>query len=155
MLNHWILPVLWAALGALGFGLIFVLRSRKLLFVALGGGLTWLIYLLAMYFGVREYLAYAVAAGIGTLFSEILARLMKTPVTAFIIPVNVPLVPGGSLFYAFLGLMEGDTVRFIDKGSYALYVSGAMALGFFVATMLFRLVHETLLLLISRHEDKK
>lgn len=140
MLNEWILPCLWASFGTLGFGFIYKMRSCKLIFITLGGALTWLVYLLMMHWNFREYLAYAAAAGVGTLYSECMARAVKTPVTAFIIPVNIPMIPGGSLFYAFWGLMEGDTARFLEKGKYALFVSGAMALGIFVATMLFRMI---------------
>ena len=150
LLNVWILPVLWAALGSLGFGLLFGMRSKKLFYTALGGAITWLAYLLAVQLGLREDLSYAVSACIGTLYSEIMARVHKAPVTAFIIPVNIPLIPGGYLFYSFLGLLERNTRQFVDKGKYALGVAGTIALGIFVGTMLFRFIKEAFDLFAKR-----
>ena len=139
-MKSYVLPVLWAAISSLGFGMMYGLRSKKLIFVALGSALSWFVYLLTMNLGLMEVLAYAVAAGVGTVYSEIMARVIKTPVTAFVIPVNVALVPGASMFYSLLALMQKDTARFIDRGKYALSVACAMALGIFVATMVFKLI---------------
>ncbi len=139
-MKSYVLPVLWAAISSLGFGMMYGLRSKKLIYVALGSALSWFVYLLTMNLGLMEVLAYAVAAGVGTVYSEIMARVIKTPVTAFVIPVNVALVPGASMFYSLLALMQKDTARFIDRGKYALSVACAMALGIFVATMVFKLI---------------
>ncbi|MBQ3763229.1 MAG: threonine/serine exporter family protein [Clostridia bacterium] len=140
MIKSFVLPVLWAALSSLGFGMIFGLRTKKLLYVALGSALTWLAYLICMELNTYEVSAYAIAAGIGTVYSEIMARVIKTPVTAFVIPVNIPLVPGASLFHSLLGLMQRDNARFLERGKYCLAAACAMALGIFIATMLFKLV---------------
>ena len=136
-------------LSTLGFALMYQMRSKKLLFAALGGLLSWSVYYLCKREGLHETLCYAVSAGAGTLFSEIMARALKTPVTAFVIPVNIANVPGGALFHSLLGLMEGDTARFLERGKYAFGVFGAMALGIFTATMLFRIGNETIK---SRHK---
>ena len=120
--------------------MMYGLRSKKLVYVAIGSALSWLLYLLLMNAGLVEVLCYAVAAGVGTVYSETMARIIKTPVTAFVIPVNVALVPGAALFYSLLALMQRDVARFLDRGKYALSVSCAMALGIFVATMIFKLI---------------
>ena len=139
MLSKWILPLLWAASGSVGFAFIYRMRGRKLLYNALGGALTWLVYLLSMETGLNEGVCYAIAASVGTLYSEIMARALKTPVTTFVIAVNIPMVPGGSMFYSLLGLLENEMAVFVQKGKYTLGVSVAIAMGIFVATMGFRL----------------
>ncbi len=144
MLKPYLLQALWAMLSTVGFALMYQMRSRKLLYAALGGVLSWSVYYLCKREGLNETLCYAVSAGTGTLFSEIMARALKTPVTVFVIPVNIANVPGGALFHSLLGLMEGDSARFFERGKYAFGVFGAMALGIFTATMLFRIGNETL-----------
>ncbi len=139
ILNEWIIPILMASIGSVAFGMFFGIYTKKLVFSALGGALTWGVYLIAMEFGVAEPICYALAAAAGTLFAEILARLIKTPVTVFIITSIIPLVPGGSLYYTMLGLLQGNQEVFLLKGSYTLSAAGAMALGIFSATMLFKL----------------
>ena len=134
------LPALWAAISSVGFAMMCGLRSKKLLYVAIGSAFSWLVYLFFLRTGLIELLCYAIAAGVGTVYSEIMARIIKTPVTAFVIPVNVPLVPGASMFYSLLALMQKDIPRFIDRGKYALSVACAMALGILIATMVFKLI---------------
>ena len=141
MLKEWLLPIVSAALGSLSFAMFFGVRSRKLWFSLLGGALNWGLYLLAMKkIGLPATMAYALGAAAGTLYAEILARIVKTPVTVFVITSVIPMVPGGSLYYTMLGLLQGDKATFVDRGLYTLSAAGAMALGIFAATMLFRLL---------------
>ena len=142
MFKDWILPVLWASTSSLGFGLIYGMRTKKLLFTALGGALTWLAYLICERCGVYLAAACAGAAALGTLYSEVMARILKTPVTVFVIPVNIPMIPGGSLYYSLLGLMQRDVDTFVERGLYAVTVCGSMALGIFAATILFRVIRD-------------
>lgn len=141
MMKEWLVPIVSAALGSLSFAMFFGVRSRKLWFSLLGGALNWGLYLLAMKkMGLPETLAYALGAAAGTLYAEILARIIKTPVTVFVITSVIPMVPGGPLYYTMLGLLQGDKATFVDRGLYTLSAAGAMALGIFAATMLFRLL---------------
>ncbi len=140
IMNDWIVPILMAAVGSVSFGMFFGIISKKLIFSALGGALTWSVYLTAMHFHISEPICYALAAASGTLFAEILARIVKTPVTLFIITSIIPLVPGGALYYTMLGLLQGNQEVFLLKGSYTLSAAGAMALGMFSATMIFKIV---------------
>lgn len=141
MMKEWLLPIVSAALGSLSFAMFFGVRSRKLWFSLLGGVLNWGLYLLAMKkMGLPATMAYALGAAAGTLYAEILARIVKTPVTVFVITSVIPMVPGGALYYTMLGLLQGDKATFVDKGLYTLSAAGAMALGIFAATMLFRLL---------------
>ena len=141
MMKEWLLPIVSAALGSLSFAMFFGVRSRKLWFSLLGGALNWGLYLLAMKkIGLPATMAYALGAAAGTLYAEILARIVKTPVTVFVITSVIPMVPGGSLYSTMLGLLQGDKATFVDRGLYTLSAAGAMALGIFAATMLFRLL---------------
>lgn len=141
MMKEWLVPIVSAALGSLSFAMFFGVRSRKLWFSLLGGVLNWGLYLLAMKkMGLPATMAYALGAAAGTLYAEILARIVKTPVTVFVITSVIPMVPGGALYYTMLGLLQGDKATFVDRGLYTLSAAGAMALGIFAATMLFRLL---------------
>lgn len=138
----WATQVLAAALGSASFSMLFGLRSSKLLFSALGGALTWGVYLISVYMGAIEPMAYALGAAAGALYAEIMARIKKTPVTVFVITSVIPLVPGGALYYAMVGLLQDDRAEFVARGLYALAASGALALGIFIANVLFRVVWE-------------
>ena len=108
MMKEWLLPIVSAALGSLSFAMFFGVRSRKLWFSLLGGALNWGLYLLAMKkIGLPATMAYALGAAAGTLYAEILARIVKTPVTVFVITSVIPMVPGGGAVLYDAGSFAG------------------------------------------------
>ena len=79
------LQVLAAATGTLGFAILFNSRPRRLFLGALGGGLTWLVYLLLSGGVSSDFLCVALAAAFGAAYAEIMARVCKAPATVFTI----------------------------------------------------------------------
>ena len=45
-----------------------------------------------------------------TLFAELLARIMKSPTTVFLIPAIIPFVPGARLFFMMYSLLNSEFV---------------------------------------------
>lgn len=149
-MEKWGIPILSAAVGALTFAMFFGVRSRKLIWCTVGGALTWATYLVSLEFGLMEAGAYALGAAAGTLYAEILARVVKTPVSMFALTSLIPMVPGGALYYTMLGLLNGDKEAFVEKAFYTLTAAGSMAMGMFAATMLFRIFFEGIRSLADR-----
>ena len=90
-----------ALLGAAGFALMFNSRMRYLWTHALGALVVWAVYIYAeLRLGLDVFWCSLIAAMCATLLSELCARTLKAPVTLFLIPFLVPLVPGSGLFYA-------------------------------------------------------
>ena len=67
------LQVLAAAVGTLGFAILFNSRPRRLFLGALGGGLTWVVYLLLSDLEGSDFLCVALAAAFGAVYAEIMA----------------------------------------------------------------------------------
>ena len=107
----YVLPCLWAFLACVGFTLVFNIHGVGKLICGFGGGLGWLVYLLAGSSIVAAFLA-AVAIGV---FSEIMARLRRCPVTGYLLVALLPLVPGGGIYYAMSYCVAGDTDRFLAE----------------------------------------
>ena len=91
--------LLSAALGSVGFGLIFNLNRRYLPAAAVGGFLAWLAYLLADHALSSAFLANLLAGFCAALYAEILARCCNAPSTPFFITSAIPLIPGSTLYY--------------------------------------------------------
>ena len=72
--------VITGCLGAIGFGILFNIRGKKLLFTAIGGFISWLIFLLLGIFIEGEPTRYIIVAALITLYSEAMAVFLKTPV---------------------------------------------------------------------------
>ena len=102
-----VLQVVMAAVGALGFGLLFRISGGRLVTILLGGAANWVFYLLAMYVYADRVLAFFLAALATAALAEVLARLLKTPVITLLVPMLVPLIPGGDLYYTTFALVQG------------------------------------------------
>ena len=104
------------------------------LICGVGGALGWLIYLLG---GSSILAAFWASAAIG-LFSEIMARLRRCPVTGYLLVALLPLVPGGGIYYAMRYCVAGDTQRFLDTLLHTFGMASALAVGAMMTASLFR-----------------
>lgn len=103
-------------IASLGFGIIFNIRGKNLLFAALGGGLSWLCYLFFSRFNMSDVLSFFFSSIIFSVYSEICARILKTPVTTIVICALIPLVPGAGMYYTMYETITGNTLGAIELG---------------------------------------
>lgn len=90
---------IFAFIATLTFGILFNIKGKKLFYSALGGGISYLFYFVLLSMGYSPISStFFVSILIGT-YGEVMARVIKTPVTIFIISAIIPLVPGGGLYY--------------------------------------------------------
>ena len=104
-----VIQLLTAFVAALGFSLVSGLRSRHLIFAALGGMLAWGLYLL-------------LHAMIPNVFLPVLTI--------------IPLVPGSSLYYAMSSVVQGEAAAAKSYGRETLVWALAIAAGISFATAL-------------------
>lgn len=94
-----VVQLIAAMLGSLGYAMIYGLKKRYLFEAALGGFLSWGLYLAGMYIWNNIFLACLLATAFAALYSEIMARVKKAPSTLFFIPSVIQLIPGRALYY--------------------------------------------------------
>ena len=111
--------------GSFGFCLLFQLRKGLWLPASVGGLFCWICYLAALHFSENLFFSSLVAASLATLYSELISRLLKAPLTLFVIPAIIPLVPGGNLYYTMASLAQRD----MAEAAYYLKLTGQYALG--------------------------
>ena len=133
-----VLSVIASFFGSLGFAIIYNIRGRRVLIPAIGGAVFWAVYLVILHFVNNEYLGFFVVAILITIYSEIWARILKTPATTVLMPTVIPLIPGGSLYYAMDAALRRDMPQFIVKGQAAIGLAIALAAGIMVVTSLRR-----------------
>ncbi len=124
-----LIQLLSAFAGSFGFALLFGLRRRYLLPAALGGMLTWGLYLLLEALLASGFLCCLAASAFAVVYAEVLARLMRTPATLFVIPAVIPLVPGSSLYYAMSCAVQRDFIGAREYGAQTLEFALAIAAG--------------------------
>ena len=119
-----------------GIGILFNIKGKKLLFAALGGGLSWYCYSLPLSLGLSDVSSLFISALVFSTYSEVLARIFKTPVTSFVICALFPLVPGSGMYYTMLATINGDLQNAVHLGINTLANAGTLALGvIFISTI--------------------
>lgn len=138
MLTKPVIEVITAFLGTLGFGVLFHIRGKKLLWAAIGGMLSWLLFLLLGRWIVHEPARYLIVSILITIYSELLARIMKTPSTTFSVISLIPLVPGAGLYYTTTYALNGQSEEFLPELTHTIALAVALALGIVLVTAVFK-----------------
>ena len=133
-----VIQVVAGTLGTLGFGVMFNIRGRKLLFGTLGGLISWALYIIFSLFIPSEILVYLMVSVATSIYSEIMAVVLKTPTTTFLIISLIPLIPGGSLYYALSQAFSGDLESFLTRALYTFQLASALSIGIILVLSLNR-----------------
>jgi uncharacterized membrane protein YjjB (DUF3815 family) len=140
-MEAYLLQLLTATLGALGFSLIFNVRGKSLFFTSLGGFLAWGGYLLLGIPGLGEIVRYLlVSIGVG-IYAEVCARRLKAPATVFLVTGAVPLIPGSSLYATMVYAVHMDGEHFLLQGLHTLLLAGAIAAGIILVSTVLHALH--------------
>ncbi|MBE6994482.1 MAG: threonine/serine exporter [Ruminococcaceae bacterium] len=121
-------------IGAAGFALVFNVRGKKLIWIGLGGALSWIVYKLGLELSGSPFAGLLVATIAVVAAGEILARRIRVPVIMLMVPMLIPLVPGGDLYYTMRYLIGDDNELFLESLRSLLMQAGAIAVGVIVAT---------------------
>ena len=94
--------LIWRSIGALvavmGFGIVLKVPRRFLLWAGIDGAVGWFIYLIVEQ-TTGSMLASTFLGAVGiAVGAHICARIFKTPVTIFMIPANLTIVPGAGMY---------------------------------------------------------
>ena len=135
-----IVQILTAGLGALGYALIYNIRGKKLVMASLGGLLSWTLFVMFSRFIDSEPIKYFLVAALISAYSEIMARVLTTPTTTFIMTALIPLIPGGSLYYTMAYAFESDMNAFLEQAIHTLKLASALALGILLTTAGWRFI---------------
>ena len=135
-LKYVIITLVTAALGTVGFSILFYVHPRRLALATVGGVLTCAVYLLARHFIGGELLPNLLGALVGAGFSEICARLTKVPVPVYMVPCVIPLVPGSALYGTMFNFVAGNYASAATAALTSLEVALGIAGGIVVASVI-------------------
>jgi uncharacterized membrane protein YjjB (DUF3815 family) len=135
-----ILKSIYALFASLGFGVIFNIKGKNLIFASLGGFLAWYVYLVSLEYNRSNLLALFIASFAAGLYSEALARILKSPVTTFSICAIIPFVPGGGMYYTMLESVQGNIGQFLSTGLNTISSAGAIAVGILLASSITKVI---------------
>ena len=142
--------ILMGTIGTFGFNILFHIRGRKLWLSTLGGLISWAVFLALEPVHNGEAIRYMISASVITVYAEIMARVMKTPTTTFLVPSIVPLIPGSALYYTMNYALNKQWSIFAQQAFYTLQLAFSLAAGIIAVTTLMRIFQAAL-----AHKTKK
>lgn len=120
--------------ASVGFGILFRIRGRDLIWAGIAGMLTRIVLLILLAFLSNRLLYMTIAASFAGLYGEFLATVRKEPSTYFIYPAIVTLIPGDLFCYTMIGLFFGRTDMLIQNGVQCLLALAGLSVGFVLSS---------------------
>ena len=121
-----VMSLAMAVPASVGFALKFGMkRPSRLIASALGGLLTWIAYLGVSHLGAEDFASCFIAAAVGGICSQLMARGLHAPSTVFLVPALIPLVPGRALYYTMSSILAAER----ERASYWASSTAVQALG--------------------------
>ena len=123
-------------IAVVGFGSILRVPKRFLLWGGIDGALGWFVYLLAGQFTDSILLSTFAGAVVISVGAHICARVFKTPVTMFLLPANMTLVPGAGMYRVVYYVLKSQSQMSSYSLQQTLQVAGIIAVAIFVVNIL-------------------
>ena len=149
-----IIQVIMAVFGAVTFSMIFNVRGSTIVVGGLGAGFAWAVYLFALdWYGDKAMGLLAATLAVGIL-SEIMARILKTPVTILLVPMLMPMVPGADLYYTTSFLLRGQMQECTERLNLFLREAGSIAFGIILVTCVVQVVQKICLVIAAERKKR-
>lgn len=127
-------------ISCLGFAILFNIHGPGGLLCALGGVLTWLVYLVTLELTGNDYSAYFWGTLVASLYAEIMARIRKYPAISYLVVSIFPLIPGAGVYYAMNYAVNGLNNKFAEQGMHTAAIAGIMAVAILLASTSVRIL---------------
>lgn len=134
-----VVQVLGAIIGVIGFSIISGVPKKFLIHCGISGAAGWFVYLFSKAINENEVLSMFLAALVVSFLSHVFARILKAPVTIFLIPGILPLVPGiGMVRSVYYNIVQNSTMTGYYL-SLTLQTAGAIAMAILIMDTCFRM----------------
>ncbi|GAA0685276.1 MULTISPECIES: threonine/serine exporter family protein [Clostridium] len=124
-----VLNSIYSLIASLSFGVLFNIKGKKLIFAGIGGGIAWFVYELCILAGFSDITSLFIGSVALSIYGEFAARILKSPVTIFVICALIPLVPGKGMYNTLLASVQGDVYLSLEIGLHTILSAGAIAIG--------------------------
>ncbi len=123
-----------AFFASIGYAVIFNIDRKYLFFAGICGASGTLVYDWLNHTHMDGFMVLFISAALVSIIAEVLARIYRTPVTTFSVCGIIPLVPGGTMYFTMLEMVEGNSERAFQLGFEAISYAGAIALAIIIVS---------------------
>lgn len=135
-----LIQIILAFFGSIFPAILFNIDRKKILWAGLSGALGWSVYLL-IFHGTKSPIvaSFGGAFAVGV-YSEALARKLKTPAFGFLIPGIFPLVPGVIAYNTLRNIVDNNFSEALNKGILTIAIGGGIGFGIMLSTAIFKFI---------------
>lgn len=134
-----LIQVVGAFIAVVAFAVIIGVPKKFLVHAGLVGAVGWFVYLLLKPVGLSIVGRMFFAALMVALISHSFARLLKAPVTLFLIAGILPLVPGVGMYRIVYNLITNNNALAGHYMNETIQIAGMIALAIFIMDTIFRI----------------
>lgn len=138
-MGYLLLHIVSSFFATIFFSVLFNVQKKHLVPCGLIGALGWIIYIIGTMQGYSPVLSTFLGAYLVAQSSYFLAKYKKAPVTIFLIPGIIPLVPGIGLYRTMYALLFSDHIKALEYALMTFQLSGVIA-GAIIIVALFPLL---------------
>ena len=125
-----------AFIMVLTFGILFQAPKKSWLLLGLTGAISWSGYVISIILIKNAVISVFFASIIVGICGEIFSRIMRIPVTVFLINGIIPLVPGILVYDTMFYLIKGKYLEGVKTGIDTVLIGGAIALAIAIVSTL-------------------
>jgi len=136
-----VLQVVSAFIGVVTLAVVFHVPKKYLWPAGVTGAAGWFVYLVMEDVLENAMFAAFLASVLVAVLSQIFARVLKAPVTIYLVTGILPLVPGVGMYRTVYYLLHNDMAQTSYYLSYTLQIAGMIALAIFIVDSLFKVIY--------------
>ena len=123
-----------AIMSTVGFALVFSIPLKTLAVSAVNGGFGWVVFKYVIDLTDSKYVAIFVSALSITFISEMLAKKLRYPVSVFIMPGIINLVPGEGIYNTMSYFANNQSELALSSFYSTIVVAGSISFGILLAS---------------------
>ncbi|ABX41294.1 threonine/serine exporter family protein [Lachnoclostridium phytofermentans] len=140
-----IVQIIGAFIAVFALALAFGVPRKFLVYSSIVGAIDWLVYLISLERGLGLAMSVFVSTLVIAFISHAFARKFKAPVTVFLIPGILPLVPGVGTYRIVYYLILEDGANASYYFYQTLQIAGMIAIGIFIIDTFFKFFQKPLI----------
>ena len=148
--------VVLSFIASAGFGVVFNIQWRDLIYAAIGGTIVRIVFIsLQLVLPDQRFICTIVAAFCAALYSEILALAKKEPSVLYRYPSIIPLIPGDLFFFVAAGIVWENSALVVEHGPVLGFALVGISLGFVLCSTIVHYIRKFKYLRKTANEAKQ
>ena len=138
-LTEFAVPVVASNVASMAFALLYNVHGKIVHIASLCVAFSYAVYLVVIQFTDSMVIPNFLGGVVIAIYAELAAMIFKAPITVYLVPGIVPLVPGLTIYKAMEACLRGNLAVGGAGVVNTIKIGGAIALGLILTSYFFRL----------------